>query len=99
VSSKGYNLADDANCYLTAPGDQPNTDPLLRPLANYGRPTKTLALQNTSPAIDAGVADAAPTDQRGLPRVVDYPGVPKAGDGDNSDIGAFELQSPLRKRD
>jgi len=34
------------------------------------------------------------TDQRGLSRTVNYPGVPKAVGGDNSDIGAFELQAP-----
>ena len=31
---------------------------------------------------------------RGLPRRVDYPGVPTARGSDNSDIGAFELQAP-----
>jgi hypothetical protein len=94
VISKGRNLADDGTCNLTAQGDKPNTEPLLRPLANYGGPTKTFALPKTSPAIDAGLADTTQTDQRGLPRKVDYPGVPKAVGGDNSDIGAFELQSP-----
>ena len=94
VNSQDFNLADDGSCHLTSPSDQPNTDPLLRPLGNYGGPTKTLALQNTSPAIDAGLATGTATDQRGLPRTVDYPGVPMAGGGDNSDVGAFELQAP-----
>jgi hypothetical protein len=40
------------------------------------------------------LAGTTQTDQRGLPRIVDYPGVPKAVGGDNSDIGAFELQVP-----
>jgi hypothetical protein len=74
VISKGRNLADDGTCNLTAQGDKPNTEPLLRPLANYGGPTKTFALPKTSPAIDAGLADTTQTDQRGLPRKVDYPG-------------------------
>ena len=34
------------------------------------------------------------TDQRGRPRIVNYPGVPMAVGGDNSDIGSFELQRP-----
>jgi hypothetical protein len=79
VISQGFNLAEDSSCSLTSPSDQPNTDPLLRPLGNYGGPTKTFALQSTSPAIDAGSASNTPTDQRGRPRIVDYPGVPKAG--------------------
>jgi hypothetical protein len=94
VTSLGHNLADDGTCHLTAEGDQPNTDPLLRPLGNYGGPTKTFALRPTSPAVDAGFAGATPKDQRGFLRKVDYPGVPKAAGGDNSDIGAFELQAP-----
>jgi len=93
VVSAGFNLADDGSCNLTAPSDQPDTKPLLRPLANYGGPTETLALKAASPAIDAGMAGAVTTDQRGLPRIVDFPGVPTAV-GDNSDVGAFELQSP-----
>jgi hypothetical protein len=92
--SHGYNLADDASCNLAAASDQPNTEPLLKPLGSYGGPTETHALRPTSPAVDAGSAYNTPTDQRGLPRTVDYPGVPKAVGGDNSDIGAFELQLP-----
>ena len=42
VQSKGYNLADDGSCNLTSQSDQPNTDPLLRPLANYGGRMETL---------------------------------------------------------
>jgi hypothetical protein len=94
VISRGHNLADDRTCKLTAQGDQPNTDPLLRPLDSYGGPTKTFALRAASPAVDAGSAGSTTVDQRGLPRIVNHPGVPKAVAGDNSDIGAFELQSP-----
>jgi len=92
--SQGFNLADDGSCNLTEQSDQPNTDPLLRLLGNYGGPTKTFALPKTSPAIDAGSAFGSTTDQRGLPRMVDYPGVPTPPGGDDSDIGAFELQAP-----
>lgn len=92
VTSEGHNLSDDGSCGLAAQGDQPNTDPLLRPLGDYGGPTRTAALRPTSPAVDAGFADGTTTDQRGLPRIVNYPHVPKAAGGDNSDIGSFELQ-------
>jgi len=68
------------------PKDNPVTssvliaDPLLGTLSNNGGRTQTLALSNSSPALDAGVAAGCPaTDQRGLPR-------------NNCDIGAFEKQ-------
>jgi Right handed beta helix region len=93
VTSKGHNLADDESCGLTAQGDQPSTQPLLQPLDDYGGPTRTFALSPTSPAVDAGFADGASTDQRGRARIVNYPGVPKAPGGDNSDVGAFELRA------
>ena len=92
VTSQGHNLVDDGTCGLTAQGDQPNTEPLLRPLGDYGGFTETFKLRPSSPAIDAGFAAGATTDQRGLPRAIDYPGVPTATGGDNSDVGAFELQ-------
>jgi hypothetical protein len=58
-------------------------DPLLRPLANYGGPTPTLALQVGSPAIGQSSLTYLPKlDQRGYPR-------PNQGTGD---LGAFELQ-------
>ena len=58
-------------------------DPVLLPLANYGGPTKTHALDPTSPAIDTGNnAAALTTDQRGtgFDRTV----------GAATDIGAYE---------
>ena len=67
-------------------------DPLLGPLADNGGPTKTMALSPASPAIDAGSAFGLETDQRGLPRPVDFPSLLNAGDG--SDIGAFEVEPP-----
>ncbi|MGI6782870.1 MAG: choice-of-anchor Q domain-containing protein [Aminivibrio sp.] len=65
------------------PGDTNviNRDPLLDDLADNGGPTKTMALREGSPAIDAGTAEGAPaTDQRGVAR-------PR---GNAFDIGAFE---------
>lgn len=42
VTSHGYNLSsDDGGGYLTASGDQINTDPLLGPLQDNGGPTFT----------------------------------------------------------
>ncbi len=56
--------------------------PGLAPLANYGGPTKTMALLPGSPAINAGIGGAGilAADQRGLGRVGAV------------DIGAFESQ-------
>jgi beta-glucanase (GH16 family) len=69
INSNGGNLASDGSCNLTATGDQPNTDPLLAPLADNGGPTQTHALTAGSPAIDAADAAACPViDQRGVAR-------------------------------
>jgi len=59
-------------------------DPLLAPLADNGGPTRTHALLQGSPAIDAGnnAANLA-TDQRGRARV----------SGAAADIGAYEVQT------
>jgi hypothetical protein len=57
VTSLGYNISsDDGGGFLTAPGDQINTDPQFSSFApqDNGGPTFTLALSPGSPAIDAG---------------------------------------------
>jgi hypothetical protein len=86
VTSDGYNLSsDDGGGYLTGPGDQINTDPLLGPLQDNGGPTFTHALLPGSPAIDAGDPNFSPppfNDQRGCPRVING----------RIDIGSFERQ-------
>jgi predicted outer membrane repeat protein len=86
ISSLGYNLSsDDGGGYLTGPGDQINTDPLLGPLQDNGGPTFTHALLPGSPAIDAGDPNfhSPPlNDQRGCPRVING----------RIDIGSFERQ-------
>ena len=57
-------------------------EPGLAPLADYGGPTETIALQPASPAIGAGTAVfGVTTDQRGFP--LDSP----------PDIGAFQSQT------
>jgi hypothetical protein len=57
------------------------TDPQLAPPADNGGTTQTLALDASSPAVDAGET-AEPTDQRGVARP----------QGAADDIGAFELE-------
>ncbi len=61
------------------------TDVLDTALADNGGPTRTHALVNASPAIDAGECDELGTDQRGEPR----PETP----GGRCDMGAFERQT------
>ena len=94
IISQGFNLSDDAagGDGLTGPGgllnhsgDKRNTDPLLDPagLQDNGGPTMTIALQATSPAINAGDPAAPPRDQRGYVRQ------------DAPDIGAFEFGATI----
>ena len=92
VTSYGYNLSsDDGGGFLTGPGDQINTDPLLGPLRNHGGPTLTHLPMRGSPAIDAGDPSFTPPpdhDQRGacFRRVF----------GGRIDVGSVETQ--LRPR-
>jgi hypothetical protein len=87
VISHGYNLSNDnGGGFLTATGDQINTQPLLGPLENNGGPTFTHKLLTGSPAINAGDPNfASPPlyDQRG-------PGYLRVIGG-RIDIGSFEL--------
>jgi hypothetical protein len=88
VTSHGYNLSsDDGGGYLTGPGDQINTDPLLGRLQDNGGPTLTHRPLPGSPAIDAGDPSFTPPplfDQRG-------PGFNRVANG-RLDIGSFEVQ-------
>lgn len=92
VTSQGFNLSsDDGGGFLTGPGDQINTDPMLGPLQDNGGPTLTHALLPGSPAINAGNPNFTPPpiyDQRGSPFVRVYHG--------RIDIGSFEAQPPQR---
>ena len=93
IVSAGFNLADDASCGLTEATDKPGIEPALGPLALNGGATATMALTESSPAVDAGNdLTAAGVDQRDLARPSDFPAIANVGDG--SDIGAFELQAP-----
>src|SRR5262245_50113698 len=95
INSLGYNLSsDNGGGFLTAAGDQTNSNPRLGPLQLNGGQTPTHALMSSSPAIDAGTNfTGVTTDQRGtgFPRTFDVPLLSIAGDG--TDIGAFEVQS------
>ncbi len=91
ITDGGYNLIDDNGheCGFTNSTDILNTIPQLRPLANNGGPTQTMALIPTSRAIDAvpvlsGVCPK--TDQRGVSR-------PDNGE-QSCDIGAYEYEGP-----
>jgi len=82
------NAADDA---ITLPADTLNVDPLLESLADNGGSTRTLALGEGSPALDAGNNAAGATfDQRGE-------GFARES-GVAADIGAFEVQQPENDR-
>lgn len=83
VTSLGYNLSsDNGGGYLTATGDQINTDPRLGPLQDNGGPTLTHLPASNSPAIDAGDPTLG-MDQRG-------PGFVRVMNG-RIDIGAVEV--------
>jgi CSLREA domain-containing protein len=95
-TSDGYNLATDgAGGFLNGPADQINADPKLAALSDNGGLTKTHNLLPGSAATDKGKRNAVPslpvtTDQRGIARPFDFPGVTPPGGGDSSDIGAVE---------
>lgn len=87
-STLGHNIEPGNTCGLSLSAllqDQRNTNPKLIALKNNGGPTRTHALNSTSPAIDRGDC-AFSQDQRWMDRYVD-------GDRDRlleCDIGAYE---------
>lgn len=86
LNATDANLSDDDTC----PGfSLANTAPKLGSLGDHGGPTKTVALEAGSPAIDAVDDCSTGTDQRGVSR-------PQDGDGDGTaacDLGAYELEN------
>ena len=94
IDSAGNNiLGDDSDCIFNdGGGDQVGTagstiDPAIGPLADNGGETMTRALQEGSPAIDAGTC----TDISGATVTTDQRGVSRPQEAD-CDIGAFELE-------
>lgn len=93
--STGFNVIGDGNATAAfmAAGDQiiGMANPGLGPLADNGGPTRTHAVQASSPALDAVTLGCPPPnqDQRGQTRPVD-------GNGDSTkacDAGSVELQA------
>ena len=89
IMSQGYNVSsDDGGGYLSATGDQINTDPLLGPLQDNGGPTFTHELLPGSPAINAGDPNlVGPPDYD--QRSPNYYRVT----GGRIDVGSFEVQN------
>ncbi len=83
--SGSHNLVGGIQALVSVPADTLSGDPHLLPLADNGGHTRTHALAQGSPALDAGAnIGALASDQRGL-------GFPREA-GDAADIGAFEGQ-------
>ena len=89
--SRGHNIASDASCSLTGPGDLNNTNPMLGPLANNGGPTPTHLPLSGSPAIDA-IPVGACTDVSGNPVASDQRGVSRP-QGAGCDVGSVDTSS------
>lgn len=90
LDSLGYNLSTDQSCQFTESSDIENTNPYLPALIEDGG-TYVHVPALTSPVLDSGSAGNLTTDQRGLPRPVDLPGIPNTNDG--ADRGAYEHQN------
>jgi CSLREA domain-containing protein len=87
INDDGYNISSDATCAFSQPTSKNDTDPKLASrLANNGGPTKTIALQKDSPALNtipqgqSGCGTDITTDQRGI----------KRPQGTRCDMGAYE---------
>jgi uncharacterized repeat protein (TIGR01451 family) len=85
VTSSSHSIEDADDCGLSAGnGDKPSTDPLLKPLGDYGGLTRTMVPRAASPALNAAEGlYCTPTDQRLIARP----------QGTACDIGADEAQT------
>jgi hypothetical protein len=101
-ATSSYNLIGTGGSGGLADGTNNNRvgviNPGLGPLADNGGPTQTQTLLAGSPAIDKGKNFAAgfsfdpgPRDQRGARRPFDFTSIAPAAGGDDSDIGAVEV--------
>ena len=103
VAASSFNLIGDGtgmsgitngtNANQVGSGASP-INPVLGALASNGGATQTHVLLPGSPAIDKGNAFGITTDQRGISRPFDNPSITPAPGGDNSDIGAYERNTP-----
>jgi CSLREA domain-containing protein len=91
--SLGFNLSNDYNGVFALQASDITGNPLLGALQNNGGQTPTHAPSFGSPALDGGNGSGSITDQRGLLRPVDLPGIANAAGGNGSDIGAVEAQT------
>lgn len=91
----GFNLSDNFNGVVVTLASDIVGNPQLGVLQNNGGQTPTHAPLLGSPALDGGNGSGSNTDQRGLPRPVDLPGITNAAGGDGSDIGAVEAQTVI----
>jgi CSLREA domain-containing protein len=90
ITDGGYNISDDRSFRFTEPTSKSNADPKLDPdgLQSNGGPTKTIALQKGSRAVDNvprgenGCGTIVKTDQRWAQRP----------QGKRCDSGAYEVQ-------
>jgi len=80
IELSGTNLSDDSSCGV-AGASMLVGDPRLGSLASNGGPTRTLALQRDSPAVDAAGTCSVTTDERYVTRP----------QGAACDIGAYEF--------
>jgi uncharacterized repeat protein (TIGR01451 family) len=84
VGGHAGNVESANTCGFTVGNDKPSTDPKLKPLGNYGGPTRTMLPNADSPALGNGNSGLClPTDQRGVTR-------PQGSTG--CDSGADEAQ-------
>jgi CSLREA domain-containing protein len=91
ITDGGYNISDDRSFRFTDPHSKSSTDPKLDPggLQSNGGPTKTIALQKGSRAVDYvprgenGCGTIVKTDQRWVQRP----------QGKRCDSGAYELEA------
>jgi hypothetical protein len=87
VTVTGNNNLVMTSAFVDLPADTLRDDPLLAPIADNGGPTRTMALDPASPAIDMGNnVLGLDYDQRGE-------GFARSS-GAGPDIGAFEVQVP-----
>jgi hypothetical protein len=88
ITSEGDNLEHGTSCPLGAT-DHPDTDPLLLPLADYGKGIPIRPIGKTSPAVDSSTSCPLPAeDQLATARPIDGN---ESGGMPECDIGAYEL--------